>query len=182
MPVTITETPIAGLLLLKPPVFTDARGYFTETYNQAAFEGFGIHGNFVQDNQSASQKGALRGLHFQKPPHAQAKLVRVITGAVLDVVVDIRKASETYGVAYTIELSGENFLQLYVPEGFAHGFLTLEDNTIFAYKCSQGYNKDSEAGLMWNDPALAIQWGTNEPFLSDKDKHFGGFNEFESPF
>src|ERR1039458_7687564 len=153
MGIEIFETPLKGLILLKPSVFSDPRGYFTETYNEAAFAQLGIGGSFVQDYQSLSSKGALRGLHFQKPPHAQAKLVRVISGSVLDVVVDIRNQSDTYGKHYTVKIDSDNFLQLYIPEGFAHGFLTLEDNTIFAYKCADYYDKANEDGLMWNDPA-----------------------------
>jgi len=176
------QTPISGLKLIKPAVFSDSRGYFIESYNESDFASAGIVGKFVQDNRSMSAKGALRGLHFQKPPFAQAKLVHVISGSVLDIVVDIRKSSETYGKHYGVELSGDNFLQLYIPEGFAHGFLTLEDRTVFAYKCMDYYDKPSEDGLMWNDPALAIPWGASEPILSDKDKNFIGFDRFISPF
>jgi dTDP-4-dehydrorhamnose 3,5-epimerase len=176
------STPIEGLLLIKPAVFADPRGYFMETYNEIGFGSLGMLESFVQDNQSLSQKGALRGLHFQNPPYAQAKLVRVITGAVLDVVVDLRKESKTYGKNYIIELTGTNFLQLYIPEGFAHGFLTLEDQTIFAYKCSSYYNKESEDGLMWNDPDLGINWNTVNPVLSAKDQVLKKFKDFVSPF
>jgi dTDP-4-dehydrorhamnose 3,5-epimerase len=175
-------TPIEGLKLIKPSVFSDQRGYFTESYNESDFSSIGIKGKFVQDNRSMSAKGALRGMHFQKPPFAQAKLVQVISGSVLDIVVDIRKESETYGKHYTVVLSDDNFLQLYIPEGFAHGFLTLEDNTVFAYKCMNYYNKQSEDGLLWNDPFLAIPWGIKDPILSDKDKNFIGFDKFISPF
>jgi dTDP-4-dehydrorhamnose 3,5-epimerase len=178
----VFSTPISGLALIKPAVFTDSRGYFTETYNYKDFCGIGITDTFVQDNQSLSQKGALRGLHFQKPPFAQAKLVRVISGSVLDVVVDIRPGSDTYGQNYSVILNADNYLQLYIPQGFAHGFLTLEDQTIFAYKCSDYYNKGSEEGLIWNDPDLNISWGTDNPFLSDKDKTLQGFRDFRSPF
>ena len=176
------QTPIEGLKLIKPAVFSDQRGYFTESYNQSDFSDLGITDKFVQDNRSLSAKGALRGMHFQKPPFAQAKLVLVISGSVLDVVVDIRKNSKTYGQHYSVVLSAENFLQLYIPEGFAHGFLTLEDNTIFLYKCSNYYSKQSEDGLLWNDPALAIPWGIAEPLLSDKDNKLTGFDKFTSPF
>jgi len=182
MQINLLPTPIEGLLLYKPTVFTDKRGYFTETYNFNDFSALGVSDYFVQDNQSMSHKGALRGLHFQGPPYAQAKHVRVISGAVLDVVVDIRKDSPTYGRHYTIELTAQNFLQLYIPEGFAHGFLTLEDNTLFAYKCSRYYNKESEGGLMWNDPAFDIEWGITSPQLSEKDYYYESFKDFISPF
>ena len=182
MQINIISTPIDGLLLFKPAVFTDKRGYFAETYNHNDLSAVGINHQFVQDNQSMSHQGALRGLHFQKPPYAQAKLVRVIMGAVFDVVVDIRKGSKTYGQYFGAELSSENFLQLYVPEGFAHGFVTLVDNTIFSYKCSTLYNKESEGGLMWNEPAFNIPWGVTDPQLSEKDTNFISFKEFDSPF
>ena len=137
---------------------------------------------FVQDNQSLSKKGILRGLHFQKPPHAQGKLVRVIKGKVLDVIVDIRKSSPTYGEHMKVELSEENFTMLWVPPGFAHGFLTLSEDTIFAYKCTDFYAPESEEGLMWNDAGLAIDWGVSDPSLSDKDKVHQSFADFKSPF
>ena len=176
------DTPIAGLKLIKPAVFSDQRGYFTESYNQSDFSALGINDKFVQDNRSMSAKGAIRGMHFQKPPFAQAKLVLVISGSVLDVIIDIRKNSETYGKHYAVEISAENFLQLYIPEGFAHGFLTLADNTVFVYKCSNYYNKQSEDGLLWNDPTLAIPWGISEPLLSEKDNKLTSFDKFISPF
>ncbi|MGL4598943.1 MAG: dTDP-4-dehydrorhamnose 3,5-epimerase [Bacteroidia bacterium] len=163
------ETPIAGLVILKPRIFNDGRGYFYESWNKQTFLQAGITQDFVQDNQSLSQQGVLRGLHFQKPPHAQAKLVRVIQGAVLDVAVDIRKHSPTYGQHVAVELTGENKTMFYIPEGFAHGFLTLQDDTIFAYKCSNYYNKASEESLLWNDPDLKIEWGIAAPLLSEKD-------------
>ena len=181
MPETFT-TPIKGLLIIKPAVFSDPRGYFIESYNQTDFSTIGISDQFVQDNRSLSGRGILRGLHFQKPPYAQAKLIQVVSGSVLDIVVDIRKESETYGKHFSIEISGQNFIQLYVPMGFAHGFLTLEDNTVFSYKCANYYNKASEDGLMWNDPFLAIDWGIRDPLLSDKDRNFTGFDKFISPF
>jgi dTDP-4-dehydrorhamnose 3,5-epimerase len=124
----------------------------------------------------------LRGLHFQSPPHAQGKLVRVVSGRVLDVIVDIRKASPSYGKHFSIELSEENFRMLWVPPGFAHGFVTLEDNTLFLYKCTEVYNKASEGGLMWNDPALGIDWGFDNPLLSAKDLNYPSFEQFQSPF
>lgn len=178
----ITRTPIDGLLVLQPRIFPDGRGYFYESWNRKAFEDAGIIADFVQDNQSLSQKGVLRGLHFQCPPHAQAKLVRVIAGAVLDVAVDIRKNSPTYGKHFAIELTAENKTLFYIPEGFAHGFLTLEDNTIFAYKCAGFYNKAAEDCLLWNDPALGIHWDVKEPLLSPKDLLGKPLAELNSPF
>lgn len=178
----IIETPLQGLYIIEPKVFKDERGYFYESYNQKIFYEAGIKDEFVQDNQSLSQKNVVRGLHFQHPPYAQAKLVRVIKGAVLDVVIDIRKNSSTYGQHYSIELSEENFLMLYIPVGFAHGFATLENNTIFAYKCSHFYNKNSEDTILWNDEDLNINWKIDKPILSEKDKTGKKFSEFLSPF
>ncbi|MBA4303513.1 MAG: dTDP-4-dehydrorhamnose 3,5-epimerase [Sphingobacteriaceae bacterium] len=166
----VTQTPIEGLKIIQPKVWGDARGHFFESYSEAAFKAAGLPTAFVQDNQSLSAKGILRGLHFQKPPYAQGKLVRVIKGAVLDVAVDIRSSSPTYGQHFAIELNEENKTMLWVPPGFAHGFLTLADDTIFVYKVTGIYNKESEGGLLWNDPALGIQWGIENPLLSDKDK------------
>lgn len=178
----IISTPISGLLVIEPKVFKDHRGYFYESYNATAFKEAGIDAVFVQDNQSLSQKGILRGLHFQAPPHAQGKLVRVIKGAVLDVVVDIRKTSPTYGQHYSIELTEENFKMFWIPEGFAHGFLTLKDDTIFSYKCTDVYNKSSEGGLLWNDRDLNINWGITNPVLSEKDTQNPVLKDFKSPF
>ncbi|MGV3597058.1 MAG: dTDP-4-dehydrorhamnose 3,5-epimerase [Bacteroidota bacterium] len=171
-----------GPLVLQPKVFYDERGYFYESYNADAFKNAGIPDVFVQDNQSLSQKGALRGLHFQAPPFAQGKLVRVIKGAVYDVIVDIRKNSPTYGKHYGIELTEENFTMFWVPPGFAHGFVTLKDNTIFTYKCTNVYNKASEGGLLWSDPALGIDWNIEHPIVSDKDKVLPNFENLVSPF
>jgi len=178
----IIETPLKGLLIIEPQVFKDERGYFYESYNQEKFFKAGIRDVFVQDNQSLSQKNVVRGLHFQHPPYAQAKLVRVIKGSVYDVVVDLRKDSSTYGQSFGIELTEENFLMLYVPVGFAHGFATLQDNTIFAYKCSAFYNKASEDTILWNDPTLNIDWKVQNPILSEKDKQGKLFQHFQSPF
>lgn len=179
----ITEkTFIEGLLVIKPRVFEDARGYFFESFNEKALREAGLNAAFVQDNQSLSQKNVLRGLHFQAPPFAQGKLVRVIKGAVLDVVVDIRKKSPTYGKHFAIELNEQNKTMLWVPEGFAHGFATLQDDTIFYYKCSNYYHKESEGCVMWNDPALGIDWQVNDPLLSEKDKAGTPFKDFVSPF
>jgi dTDP-4-dehydrorhamnose 3,5-epimerase len=180
--VKITKTPIEGILIIEPQIFRDARGYFFESYNQDKMVEAGIELNFVQDNQSLSQKGAVRGLHFQAPPYEQGKLVRVVQGAVKDVVVDIRKNSATYGQSFAIDLTAENQLMFWIPPGFAHGFETLEDNTIFLYKCTNMYNKASEGGLFWNDPALGIQWQTQEAIVSDKDQILPLFKDFTSPF
>ncbi len=178
----IIETELKGLLIIEPVVFKDERGYFYESYNKKLFHEYDIKYEFIQDNQSLSQKNVIRGLHFQHPPYAQAKLVRVIKGSVLDVVVDIRKNSPTYGKTFSIELTEENFLMLYIPIGFAHGFATLQDNTIFAYKCSNSYNKLSEDTILWNDPTLNINWQVENPILSEKDKKGKLFKEFISPF
>ncbi len=178
----VKKTPIEGLLIIHPKVFSDGRGYFYESWNRRSYEAAGITENFVQDNQSLSQKGVLRGLHFQNPPFAQAKLVRVITGAVLDVAVDIRKNSPTYGQHVAVELNAENKTMFYIPAGFAHGFLTLEDNTIFAYKCSNYYDKASEDSLLWNDADLGIDWGIADPLLSEKDKEGKAFAGYSSLF
>lgn len=178
----VLTTFIEGLLVLKPKVFIDERGYFFESYNKNVLKAAGIDHVFLQDNESLSSKGVLRGLHFQKPPHAQGKLVRVVKGKVLDVAVDIRKNSSTYGKYFSIELSGENKCMFWIPPGFAHGFLTLENDTIFSYKCTDLYSKESEGALLWNDPVLNIHWGVDEPIVSDKDKLGMLLNEFKSPF
>lgn len=173
---------IPGLVIVKPNVFGDHRGYFFESYSKEIFIKNGILADFVQDNQSLSGKNILRGLHFQAPPHDQGKLVRVIQGAVFDVAVDIRRTSPTYGKHFGLEISAENKKQLWVPPGFAHGFVTLEEDTIFCYKCSGYYNKDSEGGLMWNDPALGIEWPVKTPSLSEKDALLASLTNFKSPF
>lgn len=178
----IIETNIPDVKIVRPNVFRDARGYFMESFRATTFEEHGISTDFVQDNQSLSAKGILRGLHFQKPPYSQAKLVRVVQGAVLDVAVDIRKGSPFYGQHVSQRLDTENMLQLFIPTGFAHGFLTLEDDTVFQYKCGDYYNKESEGSILWNDPELGIDWGAENPTLSDKDKNSGLFADFESPF
>ena len=178
----IERTFIDDLLIIRPKVFNDGRGHFFESWNQRAFAEAGINAEFVQDNQSLSQKGVLRGLHFQDPPFAQAKLVRVITGAVLDIAVDIRKNSATYGKHFAIELNAENKTMFFIPEGFAHGFITLCDHTIFAYKCAGYYNKASEDTILWNDPDLGINWGTSSPLLSEKDLAGKSFRDFKSKF
>jgi dTDP-4-dehydrorhamnose 3,5-epimerase len=178
----LINTGIEGLWVIKPKVFADPRGYFFESYNKELFEKNGLDLTFVQDNQSLSHKGVLRGLHFQNPPYAQGKLVRVITGSVYDVAVDIRKGSPTYGKYFGEELTADNKLMMYIPEGFAHGFLTLEDNTIFSYKCTNFYNKASEDSIKWNDPDIGIKWNTDAPLLSEKDVSGKDFKEFKSMF
>lgn len=178
----IIKTRLKDLVILKPRIFSDERGYFFESYNQKLFEGAGLHLNFVQDNQSLSQQGVLRGLHFQNQPHAQGKLVRVITGAVYDVAVDIRKDSPTYGEWFGVELTEDNKWMMYVPEGFAHGFLTLKNNTVFSYKCTNFYNKESEDCILWNDRDLNIEWKVKDPLLSAKDLEGKLFKNFVSLF
>jgi dTDP-4-dehydrorhamnose 3,5-epimerase len=178
----VIESKLKGVMVIKPRVFEDARGYFFESYNRRLFEQAGMKLDFVQDNQSLSQKGVLRGLHFQNPPFAQGKLVRVITGAVFDVAVDIRKDSPTYGQWFGMELNEQNKWMMYIPEGFAHGFATLEDNTVFSYKCTNFYDKASEDCILWNDHELGIDWRIGEPMLSEKDLLGKRFSEFKSQF
>lgn len=180
----ISTTKIEGLIIIEPRIFPDDRGYFYESYSEKKYREAGIHASFVQDNQSFSQKGALRGLHGQANPFAQGKLVRVLQGRVLDVAVDIRKNSPTFGQYVTIELSGENHKQFWVPPGFLHGFVTLEDDTIFTYKVDNYYDKASEIGVLWNDPTLNIDWQTDlsNVLLSPKDEILPTFADFKSPF
>ncbi len=179
-----TETKIKGLFIIEPTLWRDDRGYFYESYSKKAFEEAGIYAEFVQDNQSLSQKGTLRGLHAQKDPSAQGKLVRVVRGSVVDVAVDIRKSSPTYGEHVAIELSENNHKMFWIPPGFLHGFVTLEDNTIFTYKVTNLYDKASEIGGLWNDTDLNIDWGIDpsEVILSEKDKELPLFKDFISPF
>ncbi len=172
-----------GLLLIKPKVFRDNRGFFLESYSQRTFSDHGIKNAFIQDNHSLSvQKGVLRGLHFQKSPYAQAKLVRVTRGSVFDVAVDLRKASPTFGKWHGFELSADNFNMLFVPQGFAHGYCTLEDNTEFLYKCDTFYMPEYEECLLWNDPTLHIDWPVKNPMLSAKDTKGKLLTDFISPF
>ncbi len=180
----VTKTEIDGLLIIEPRIFNDDRGYFYESYNKAKFTEAGIDVDFVQDNQSFSHKGAVRGLHGQADPFAQGKLVRVISGRVLDVAVDIRKNSPTFGKHVTVELSGENKTLFWIPAGFLHGFATLEDNTIFTYKVNNLYDKASEIGVIWNDADLNINWGLDKGdiLLSPKDEVLPAFKDFVSPF
>jgi len=162
-------TPFEGLIIIEPKIFRDHRGYFFESYNKEEFKKNGIPAEFMQDNQSLSNKGVLRGLHFQLPPFEQGKLIRVTEGAVLDICVDIRKSSSTFRKYFSIILNGTENKMLWVPPGFAHGFLTLEDETVFMYKCTNLYNKESEKGIRYNDPDLDIKWNEANPVLSDKD-------------
>ena len=178
----IIKTPIKNLLVLEPKVFEDERGYFFESFNKKKLEDIGIKESFVQDNQSLSNKNVLRGLHFQAPPFAQGKLVRVIKGSVLDVAVDIRKDSPTFGNYFSVILSEKNKKMFWIPPGFAHGFLTLEDQTIFSYKCSGDYNLSSEGSLLWNDPHLKIEWNIDQPIVSAKDQEAQPFTSFKTPF
>ena len=166
-----------GLLIIRPRVFEDERGYFFESFRLDRMREFGVKQDFVQDNESKSQKGVLRGLHFQNPPFEQGKLVRVVKGAVLDVAVDIRRDSQTYGEWLSQELTEENKTMLWIPPGFAHGFLTLKDDTIFQYKCTNYYNKESEGSIRWNDPDLKIDWGFENPVVSEKDNAAPFFSE-----
>lgn len=167
------ETKLKGCFILEPKIFGDERGFFMESFNELTFaEGTGQHVHFVQDNQSFSTKGVLRGLHYQTGEHAQAKLVRVLNGEVLDVAVDLRPDSPTYGQYETILLTGDNQLQFFIPRGFAHGFLVLSEKATFFYKCDNFYNKESEGGLMYNDPTVNIDWNfpESEMIISDKDQ------------
>ena len=175
-------TEIEGLLILEPAVFGDERGYFLESYSEQAFKEIGLDMHFVQDNLSFSRKGILRGLHFQAPPFDQGKLVSVVHGHVLDVAVDIRKGSPTYGKHVMVHLSEENHKIFYIPPGFAHGFLVISETCYFSYKCTNTYNRASEGGLMWNDAALKIDWQASAPIISEKDSYYKPFAEFESPF
>jgi dTDP-4-dehydrorhamnose 3,5-epimerase len=179
----ILKTEIVDVKVLKPKVFEDARGYFFETYTEQRYRKCGLDCHFVQDNESMSMRGVLRGLHYQAAPHAQTKLIRVVRGAVLDVAVDIRKDSPTFGKYVAVELSEKNKQQMYIPRGFAHGFLVLEDYTVFSYKCDAYYNPACERGLRWDDPTIAIPWPKLDvPFiLSEKDKNQPLLSEIE-PF
>lgn len=170
----VIKTGIEGIFVIEPQVFGDERGYFFESFNAEHFRAqTGVEVTFVQDNESRSKRGVLRGLHFQREPYAQAKLVRVVQGRVLDVAVDIRKKSPTFGRYVAVELSGENKRQLFIPKGFAHGYVVLEDDTIFQYKCDEFYHPESEDGIAWNDPQIAVEWDfpENEIILSEKDSN-----------
>lgn len=180
----LETTFIQDLVVLTPDVFEDSRGYFFEGYNKNKMRSLGIDIEFVQDNQSFSQRGTLRGLHYQNPPYAQTKLVRVLQGEIMDVAVDLRKDSPTYGQHFTIRLSSENKKQLLVPQGFAHGFSVLSETAVVLYKCDQFYNKASEGGIRFDDPTLAIDWGMDlkEAIVSDKDVVLPSFEACNSQF
>lgn len=182
MPIITTGFP--GLLIFEPKVFEDQRGYFFESYNQQVFEKEGIHTRFVQDNQALSSYGVIRGLHYQSEPYAQTKLVRVLSGEIIDAVVDIRKSSPTYGKAFTILLSSQNKRQLLVPKGFAHGYSVLSPTAEVFYKCDAFYHKEAEGGIAWNDPALGIDWKipADQTVISDKDRQNPFFEKAASYF
>ena len=180
----LRKTKIEDLLILKPTILKDKRGYFIESYNQMTVNKLLGNINFLQDNESESSRAVLRGLHFQKPPYAQSKLVRCVKGIVLDVALDLRKKSKTYGHFETTVLSSENKEQLFVPKGFAHGFIVLSESAILSYKVDNYYNPESESGIIWNDPDLNIDWKINkkEIIVSEKDKSLPTFNNIISPF
>lgn len=181
----VIKTGIEGVFIIEPKVFGDNRGYFFESFNAREFaEKTGKEVIFVQDNESMSHYGVLRGLHFQLPPYSQSKLVRVIKGKVLDVAVDIRKGCSTYGKYVSCEMTGENKRQFFVPKGFAHGFCVLSDEAVFQYKCDEFYHPEAEGAIAWNDPNIAINWPitAEEIILSEKDKHHPCLKDFESPF
>lgn len=176
----VQHTDIEGVYIIEPVLHGDERGYFMESFSERDFEAqTGLKVRFVQDNESRSHKGVLRGLHFQRKPYAQAKLVRVVQGRVLDVAVDIRPESPTFGKYVATELSGTNHRQMFIPKGFAHGYVVLEDDTVFQYKCDEYYHPEAEGGIAWNDPQIAVAWGVaeSEVILSEKDKHRPLLNE-----
>jgi dTDP-4-dehydrorhamnose 3,5-epimerase len=177
MPFSCTDGPIPGLKIITPKWFTDERGFFLETYKSEDFAGFGIPDTFRQDNHSRSKRGVLRGLHFQRPPRAQGKLVQVVRGRVWDVAVDIREESAAFGKWYGMELSDKNKLMLYVPPGFAHGFVALEDDTDFLYKCTDLYAPECESGIRYDDPDLGIDWPVADPVINEKDMSLPSFKE-----
>ena len=166
----VEKTEFHGLLILQPKIFKDERGFFFESWNKSVLESLGFNKSFIQDNQSVSKKNVLRGLHFQNYPHGQGKLVRVTKGSALDVALDLRKDSKTYGKHFKYKLSDQNATMLWIPYGFAHGFIALEDQTVFQYKCDALYNSESEVCIAWNDPSLGIDWGIKNPIISSKDQ------------
>ena len=180
----VIKTAIEGVVILEPRVFNDARGYFFESYSKRVFDEEVMPVDFVQDNESCSTRGVMRGLHFQRPPFAQAKLVRCVKGAVLDVAVDIRKGSPTYGQHVAVELTEENHRQLFIPRGFAHGFAVLSDIAVFQYKCDNYYHPEADGGISIADPSLAIDWrlDPSQAIRSDKDTHHPLLKDFDSPF
>lgn len=177
MPFSFITTEFEGVIIIEPEAFSDTRGFFLETYRKSDFRRQGINTEFMQDNHSFSQKGVLRGLHYQIHPYAQAKLVYAVYGSIFDVAVDIRKTSPAFGKWTSVRLSAENHRMLYIPEGFAHGFLCLSSVAQVIYKCSTEYSPGHEAGIRWNDPDLAINWPTAEPVLSEKDSNNPWFKE-----
>lgn len=180
----IISTSIEGLLVIEPKVFEDARGYFVETYNEQRYREAGITAQFVQDNQSCSCYGVVRGLHFQRPPYTQAKLVCCTEGRVLDVAVDLRKDSPTYGKWYAVELSAENHRQFYLPRGFAHGFSVLSEKAVFSYKCDNLYHPEADGGILLSDPDIAVDWQVpaDKMILSEKDQHHPLLRDLDNPF
>lgn len=180
----VIKTDIEGVLIIEPRVFTDSRGYFFESFSQKVYGEILGHINFVQDNESCSSRGVMRGLHFQRPPHSQAKLVRCVRGSVLDVAVDIRKGSSTYGNHVTCLLTENNHRQFFIPRGFAHGFAVLSETAVFQYKCDNYYCLEADGGISITDPSLAIDWKIelSEAILSEKDKRHPMLKEFDSPF
>ncbi len=180
----IIKTPIEGLIIIEPQVFKDARGYFVETYNEERYRLAGITAAFVQDNQSCSSYGVVRGLHFQRPPFTQAKLVSCSQGRVLDVAVDLRVASPTYGQWFAVELTEDNHRQFFIPRGFAHGFSVLSEKAVFTYKCDNLYHPEADGGILLSDPDLAIDWQVPAPerILSEKDQHHPLLKDLDNPF
>jgi len=178
----VRKTKINGLLIIEPDIFYDDRGYFFESFNEKKYQEIGISKKFVQDNQSKSKKGTIRGLHYQVGKNAQGKLVRVVNGKIRDISVDIRFNSPTFGQYIAVELSSQNCLQLWIPEGFAHGFSTLEDNTIVQYKCTAFYSSKDERGILYNDPDLSIDWGIKDPIVSKKDLENTLFKNIDKDF
>ena len=180
----LTETGFKDLYLLEPRVFEDSRGFFMESFNANVLRDLGLDYKFIQDNQSYSKQGVLRGLHYQNPPYAQTKLVRVLSGTILDVVVDLRKDQPTFGKHYSVELSAESKLQLYVPKGFAHGFSVLSDKAVVLYKCDAFYNKESDAGIRFDDPSLAIDWKIppDQMIVSAKDRELPFLEKAKNSF
>ena len=178
----LIETGIEDLFVIETNVFPDDRGYFFEAFNSQKLKNIGLNITVAQTNISKSSKGVIRGLHFQNPPHAQGKLVRVLNGSVLDVAVDLRKNSATYGKHFAVELNDENKLAFWIPEGFAHGFKTLADDTLFCYDCTDVYNREAEGSILWNDPDIGIDWNIENPVVSEKDAQAPLFRDFESQF
>ena len=183
--IEVKKTDIEGVLIIEPKVFGDARGYFLESFNAKEFaEKTGLNINFVQDNESMSSYGVMRGLHFQNPPYTQSKLVRCVKGAVLDVAIDIRKGSPTYGMHVAVELTEDNHRQFFVPRGFAHGFAVLSETAVFQYKCDEFYHPEADGGICILDDSLGIDWKipTDKALLSDKDTKHALLKDFDSPF